>query len=520
MESLNLDTLSEAKAIELIKKITPRAGEKANEIAKACGYLPLALRLAASALREQANLTVDALLQRLTDAEKRFDTLKEVHAAIQVSYDLLSEDRQTALRQLAVFPADFDQLAAAAVWDADEEAAQERLAALMNASLVDFNAKTGRYKLHDLIHAAAKESMKPKEMFEIGHRFSAHYLQSLSSANDLYMVGGEKILVALSYLDLEWPNIKTGQDWVAEHIKDTSNAQLCARYYNAGANCLPLRLHSRERLHWLENALAAAHKIGDRRGEGAALGNLGLTYAAFGQFQLAIEYHEKCLKIARENDDLICEGTALSNLGSSYDSQGFYDKAIVYHEQALRIFQKINYIRGKSSTLGNMGLTYANLGQHKQAIRFFEQALEFDNEIGDQNGESKTLGNLGIAYASLGQNKYAIDLFQESLKIARKIGSRSSEGAAMDNLGIAYKNLRLYRKSKRYLQQAITIFHEIGNRSYETEAQWDLGEVLEEQGSFQEAIPLLQAYVDYLTEIGHPDAEKRAAHVEELRGNL
>ena len=58
LRELDLDTMSEAESITLIEKITPRAGEKAGEMAKACGYLPLALRLAASALREQANLTV------------------------------------------------------------------------------------------------------------------------------------------------------------------------------------------------------------------------------------------------------------------------------------------------------------------------------------------------------------------------------------------------------------------------------------------------------------------------------
>lgn len=78
LKELDLDTMSEAEAIELIEKITPRAGEKAGEIATACGFLPLALRLAASALREQVNLTVEALLTRLNNAEKRFDTLTSV----------------------------------------------------------------------------------------------------------------------------------------------------------------------------------------------------------------------------------------------------------------------------------------------------------------------------------------------------------------------------------------------------------------------------------------------------------
>ena len=39
-------------------------------------------------------------------------------------------------------------------------------------------------------------------------------------------------------------------------------------------------------------------EIGDRRGEGNALGNLGLAYAALGQVEQAIGFYEQDLAIA------------------------------------------------------------------------------------------------------------------------------------------------------------------------------------------------------------------------------
>ena len=50
----------------------------------------------------------------------------------------------------------------------------------------------------------------------------------------------------------------------------------------------------------LEQALVIAREIGDRRNEGAWLGNLGLTYTELGETRRAIEYHEQALAIARE----------------------------------------------------------------------------------------------------------------------------------------------------------------------------------------------------------------------------
>ena len=46
-----------------------------------------------------------------------------------------------------------------------------------------------------------------------------------------------------------------------------------------------------------------AKEIGDRAGEGASYGNLANVYQSLGDYQKAIEYHEKRLKIAKEIGD-------------------------------------------------------------------------------------------------------------------------------------------------------------------------------------------------------------------------
>ena len=51
----NLDTLMAGDARALLLTIAPRIGEWADKIAALCGYLPLALRLAASALAKYRN---------------------------------------------------------------------------------------------------------------------------------------------------------------------------------------------------------------------------------------------------------------------------------------------------------------------------------------------------------------------------------------------------------------------------------------------------------------------------------
>ena len=60
-----------------------------------------------------------------------------------------------------------------------------------------------------------------------------------------------------------------------------------------------------------EQALAIAREIGDRRGEGADLGNLGNAYADLGQVERAIDSYEQALAIAREIGDRRGEGDSI-----------------------------------------------------------------------------------------------------------------------------------------------------------------------------------------------------------------
>ena len=71
--------------------------------------------------------------------------------------------------------------------------------------------------------------------------------------------GGDAILQGLALCDREWGSMATGQGWAAgRRGADKAAAILCSDYPNAGVYCLGLRLHPREHIVWLEEALEAA----------------------------------------------------------------------------------------------------------------------------------------------------------------------------------------------------------------------------------------------------------------------
>ena len=288
----NLDTLSAADARDLLLTIAPRIETQADEIAALCGHLPLALRLAAAAMVKYRNLSPADYVRRLRDRQQR---LQLIDASLSLSYELLSEELRERWRWLAVFPDTFAGDAAAAVWEVEVDQAQYMLGELMAASLVEWNETSDRYRLHDLARLFADAKLSAEERAVGQKRFATHYKDVLAAANELYLEGGESLLRGLALFDLEWGNIQAGHAWVAAQADaaDADVARLGMTYPDAGVYVLDLRQHSRERIRWLEIALAAARRLKDREGEGAALGNLGIAYADLGETRRAIQFYEQ-----------------------------------------------------------------------------------------------------------------------------------------------------------------------------------------------------------------------------------
>ncbi len=513
----DLDELPQDDAEALLRSVAPRIGEAAEQVAALCGRLPLALRLAGSALAEKAWLSPGDYANRLT--ETKGERLGLIEASLATSYDLLNKKQRKRWRRLAVFPGSFDAAGAAAVWEVEVDSARDALGELIGASLVEYEGE--RYRLHDLARVFADSHLSGTERESARRRHSVHYERVLSDTSDLYLKGGASLLAGLALFDAEWGNVKAGQSWAAARAaEDTQAGGLCSDYPDAGVYCLSLRLHPREQIAWLDSALAAARSGQDRKAEGNHLGNLGLAYVDLGEPRCAIDHFEQDLVIMREIGYRRGEGSALGNLGIAYKDLGEPRRAIELYERQLAIVREIGDRRGEGNALGNLGLAYANLEEPRRAIEHYEQALVIDREIGDRHGEGATLGNLGLAYADLGEPRRAIEHYEQALVIDRGIGDRHGEGTALGNLGLAYADLGEPRRAIEHYEQARAIAREIGDRVGEANTCWYSGLIYEQEGDLARAADLMQVLVDYERSIGHPDSEKYAAHLAALRARI
>ena len=434
VERVDLEQLDPPDARHLLRGILEEKAASADEedeierLAALCAFLPLALRVAGNRLAGSPALSTASYLDQLT---KRSSALRfggrDVMAVLAESVEALEREDEALAgkwRSLAVFPAPFGRPAAEAVGEFEDD----ELDRLLARSLVLYDAKEDRFRLHDLMRELALEGLGAPDRFQAGKHHSRHYLEVIGSTLEAYLRGGEGVLEGLRLFDRERVQIEAGQSWAAEHAGSDDDAAVLVQDYPLRAgSVLDLRQHPRDSIGWLEASTQAARRLGNREREGMALGNLGLAYADLGEPKRAIEYYEQRLAIARETGDRRGEGMALGNLGVAYRQLGEPKRAIECYEQALAIARETGVRRSEGATLGNLGLAYADLGEPKRAIEYYEQVLTIARETGNRRGEGTALWNRALAFDELGRRQEAISGAQTSLAIFEQIEDPNAE---------------------------------------------------------------------------------------------
>ncbi|MET0135627.1 MAG: NB-ARC domain-containing protein [Kibdelosporangium sp.] len=163
---LSLDLLSAVDAITLITRIAGPERVAAEpdtvaDLARLCGYLPLALRIAAARLRTRPAWSVRHLVDRLGAEHRLLPELsagdRSVAAAFTVSYEHLTSAQQRVFRLLGLVPGPhWDAYLAAALTDTPVADVEDDLEELLDVHLLT-QPVPGRYQFHDLLleHARA-----------------------------------------------------------------------------------------------------------------------------------------------------------------------------------------------------------------------------------------------------------------------------------------------------------------------------------------------------------------------------
>jgi predicted ATPase/DNA-binding SARP family transcriptional activator len=429
-ETASADAISRSPSVRLfldrgraVRRDLPAQGEHLTTVAGICRELdglPLAIELAAA--RSKA-LSFSEIAARLHDrfrflratrriADPRHQTLR---AAMDWSYELLSDDEQALLRALAVFGGGFTLNAVAEVClDGDESAALDLLGRLIDASLVRADERFGL--LETVRHYAAERLDGDPGADELRRRHAEHYLELAESANlsvETLGHGPQRHELILS----ELPNVRVAMDWATR-----ANVELGLRL-GVSLEYVWVTQDPNEGARRLEPLLDRAAGV-DVILRARALRNLGGCHDVAGDATSARVAYEHSRELFRQAGDESGVATATFRLGAIARFENDLCLARRLWEESLRSFRRVGNRIGELQPLGALGLLELRQGDEERGRAMVATSIEMAREASWVWWEASYLGELAEIALEAGRYEEAQERACEFVTLAARMDSR------------------------------------------------------------------------------------------------
>mmetsp|Transcript_45257 Transcript_45257/g.105606 ORF Transcript_45257/g.105606 Transcript_45257/m.105606 type:complete len:435 (-) Transcript_45257:32-1336(-) len=212
--------------------------------------------------------------------------------------------------------------------------------------------------------------------------------------------------------------------------------------------------------------------------------NLGSCEEQGGNWQSAMQYHEKALEIASSADSLPLQIKAASRLttvcqvlAEQCEKDGHDAEASSLFERCLSSAQRSKDATLEGTACHKLGLSKHKTGNYEQAIDLQKQYLEICRIHDDRVGESAARAALAQAFEATGDTQEAIKQLENLLSVASEAGELKAQAGACLNLGILYNSRGNHEKSVELLEQHFDLARQIGDRKLIDSARVVLGMV-------------------------------------------
>ncbi len=184
---------------------------------------------------------------------------------------------------------------------------------------------------------------------------------------------------------------------------------------------------------------------------------LGTTYEEMNNFELALEYYKRSLKIFEKFKSKRMISTALNYAGELFKNSDKCDSAKVYYSRALKINEEIGNKAGVAIALNNLGECEFNNGRFQRALDYFNQSNEILISLDDSYKLTHSFINLGRVYDKLGDEEKAISNFESALDNSLKSSTQKEELEIYKNLAAIYTRRGNYKQASEVLSNYVLL---------------------------------------------------------------
>ncbi|MDT0441856.1 AfsR/SARP family transcriptional regulator [Streptomyces johnsoniae] len=529
---VDLDVMSPEEALTLFTRIVGpervnAERDAAMDVVASCGFLPLAIRIAASRLAARRTWTVSTLARKLSDERGRLDELQAgdqaVKATFELGYGQLSREQARAFRLLGLADGpDISLLSAAALLDRGQGATETLLESLVDTSLVE-SAAPGRYRFHDLVRlfaraCAERDEQPPAEREAATSRLLDFYLATTANVYELERPGDRTTahLEPTQYPGLTFDTPAAAVDWLfteadcllaavqgatsGERLRKAADLLLVARDLSeSGALPLPYERASEATLH-------AAQTAGDARTEGRARIALVLAGSHAGRFSSAYEHGRRAILLGTAAEDPVTRSHAANEQGIIAGYLERNDEAEEYLTRAFTEFEGYGNQPGAASALGNLVRINLKAGATENAVQLAHRTLDILKSLGSDLRMANGQYALGQALSADGRHEAALHQFTVALKTFSSHRQRLWEGMTHYRMAETHIAMDSPAEAARLCELALAQLRNVGGAWRRANVLTLLGRALLGIGQEGRGEACLQQALEIFDEQGSPES--------------
>ncbi|MEU6991457.1 BTAD domain-containing putative transcriptional regulator [Streptomyces sp. NPDC046465] len=478
---VDLDVMSPEEALLLFTRIVGEERvtserEAALDVVAACGFLPLAIRIAASRLAARRTWTVSTLAAKLADERRRLDELQAgdlaVKATFELGYGQLEPAQARAFRLLGLADGpDLSLAAASAVLDLPLDETEDVLESLVDTSLVE-SAAPGRYRYHDLVRlyarsCAERDEQPPSERDAAMSRLLDFYLASAARVYAIERPGDRTVehfevtrhggqcfsddTKALDWLHAEADCILAcvQQSLGAGTLRRAVDLLLAAKdLAESGASSLRYERATRA-------AADAAATAADTQAEGRARVSLAQVLSKVGHFEAAATELESAAKLALRAGDPWTSGNAANEQGIVAYCLNKYAASEAFFLKAIDVFRLDGNRHSEASAFCNLSRALLAMGSTARSIDLARQGMAIYDDLGLTFRLANAKYALGLALNHAGQRSEALAELTHALQIFKENRQRLWEGTAHFRVAQVHYSDRRPAQAAQYAEQAL-----------------------------------------------------------------
>ena len=531
---LNADTLADSDAVRLFVdraagvqpgfSLTAANAEPVAQICRRLDGIPLAVELAAARVRSlppgQIAARLDDRFRLLTGGSRtalpRHRTLR---AAMDWSFDLLSETERAILPRLSVFAGSFSLEAAESVTSddpIDEHDVLDLLGRLVDRSLLvaEEGSEDARFRMLETIRNYAQERLA--ESGEAAGRFARHlgwYVDLVDRARPAFFSGPVQP-EWVTRLAADHDNLRAALRWAHE---DPGGADAELSLASGLWRFWEVRGDLEEGSAWLERALArVGGEVSNRRA--IALTGAGVLAAHRGDYARASAFHEASLMLHRELGNPLAIATACNNLASVAIERSDLGRARELYSEAIELTRQGGDNLYAAYTLINLADLTSRMGDSAEADRLFAESIDLFEKLDDRWGVAHATTRLAQAARRRGDLETARIRFEEALATHRQAGDRHGEARALAHLADVAADSGEQASAESLYRESLAMRTQLGDRIGMATVIERLAGVSEDRP--ERAAALLGGAEAIREGIGAPRSAAAAARVDQFLAGL